>query len=110
MNTVAYLTGYGALTAAIAPRLLTAPAGPGRAPRLGITGWFVAANTVVLLWAAAVTTAFGHPNPIVRAVAAVAVGAFGGRLLWTVCTGVSQSRLRRRDGLAVLGVGDECTT
>lgn len=110
MSTTACLITYGAVTAAAAPRLLTALAGSGRAPRLGITGWFVAATTVLLSWTTATATALDDPNTIVRAAAALALGAFGARLAWTIHTGVSRSRQRRRrhrDGLAVLGVRDE---
>src|SRR5467141_2200192 len=47
MSAAVCLVVYGVVVAGLAPRLLMAQAASGRAPRLGVLGWFIAVATVL---------------------------------------------------------------
>jgi Zn-dependent protease with chaperone function len=109
-NTTVCLAAYGVVVAVLAPRLLVAQAGSGRAPRLGVLGWFVAVATVLLSWLAAAATLYRSEHAALRYLAAITAAAILARLAWSVTVGLVASRRRRRrqrDGLAVLGLRDE---
>ena len=109
VNTAICLAGYGMLVAAAAPRAFSMSV-TGRAPRLGIAGWFIAIATVLLSWILALIKVGSSPaSAPLRAGALLLLAVFVLRMTWAILTGGARARVhrrRQRNWLAVLGRRD----